>query len=111
MKAKLFNDYVEYIYFMEQDMNLKRYQSQDEIAHHYRILHYKSDILLSLLLDIDNRKPISFDTFAAFFDWDFIEQALLNFPASSRFQIFWNPFKNLYRYFTKYRWGHFFMGL
>lgn len=88
MKAKLFNDYIEYIYFMEQDMNLKRYQSQDEIAHHYRILHYKSDILLSLLLDIDNRKPISFDTFAAFFDWDFIEQALLNFPASSRFQIF-----------------------
>ena len=29
MKAKLFNDYIEYIYFMEQDMNLKRYQSQD----------------------------------------------------------------------------------
>ena len=40
------------------------------------------------MLDIDNRKPISFDTFAAFFDWDFIEQTLLNFPASSRFQIF-----------------------
>lgn len=98
MKKNLFTNYIEYISFIELMskgflMDTKYIQDIQDIKdickiQNSRILHYKSDILLSLIERIEKKEEISFDSFTAFFDFQFIESTLINFPLNERFQIF-----------------------
>ncbi len=89
MKKNIFNDYLSFIRSYEQKMKfqkLKNSSSNFNQLDPIRISHYKSDIVLSLLLQIEQKKEISFDCFAGLLDFRFIENTLLLFP--SRFQLF-----------------------
>ncbi len=102
MKKNIFNDYLSFIRSYEQKMKfqkLKNSSSNFNQLDPIRISHYKSDIVLSLLLQIEQKKEISFDCFAGLLDFRFIENTLLLFP--SRFQLF-DVFKNIYSKFKIY---------
>lgn len=99
MKNNLFNKYVQYIQYFEKmtcyEKNIIQ-QLNPNIIDENRILHYKTDLLLSLVLAIKDHQKIRFDAFAAFFDFHLIEITLTSFSLNQRFQLFEILLKNCY---------------
>ena len=90
MKKNILEKYTNYIKIMQQNARLEKLKNQRAnpgILDESRIFHYKSDILLSLLLNIQKEENIPFDSFTAFLDFSFIEKTLIAFPLNERFQI------------------------
>ena len=87
----LFDDYLKFVQYVEEESCIKNMEAQmlnPGILDDNRILHYKMDILLSLLLHIQQKTEIPFDAFTAFLDFHFIETSLIHFSLYERFQIF-----------------------
>lgn len=90
MKKRMLENYTYYIRKIQQKTRLEKLEHQlrnPQDIDDTRILHYKSDILLSLLLNIQKKEQIPFDSFTAFLDFSFIEETLNPFPLQERFQI------------------------
>ena len=104
MKNNLFNKYVQYIQYFEKmtcyEKNIIQ-QLNPNIIDENRILHYKTDLLLSLVLAIKDHQKIRFDAFAAFFDFHLIEITLTPFSLNQRFQLFEILLKNYIENFKK----------
>ena len=88
---KLLEKYQVYLHYMEMEAYFEKEKdaqiNPDEITV-ARIIHYKADVLFSLVMEIVFHSTIHFDTFSAFFDFSFIESSLIKFSMDERFQIF-----------------------
>ena len=88
---KILKKYQEYLSCLERKTYTEKEKDVQKDPHkitYARILHYKADILLSLITDIIFGYTIRFDTFSSYFDFSFIENSLIGFSMDERFQIF-----------------------
>ena len=78
---KLLEKYQVYLHYMEMEAYFEKEKdaqiNPDEITV-ARIIHYKADVLFSLVTEIVFHSTIHFDTFSAFFDFSFIESSFKN---------------------------------